>query len=344
MRSFLIEAKAVPARVLVAGAGSIGLRHARLWRELTGVEVGICDPTGSTLEAARQELAGIQTWSNFSDALALGPEVVVVATPHSSHAELTCQSLESGADVLCEKPMSMDSASSQEMQIAAEKTGRTLRVGFVNRFHPGLKKLKEMWSAGVLGQALHIQYTVGAYETLPNSRSRYQSKLPGSLVMDYVHGLDLILWLGEMSPAGIYARGVEGGTFPLSSSPNLCNAILDYPTPFLAGIHLDYAVGPTRASIEVIGDKASAGSGLLNGSFWLRERESGTAIEESLPFDRDDMFREQIQDFLLSRSGGKSIGCTPAEGCVSTELMEVFLQSLKEQRRIPFRQQYETHE
>jgi len=333
-----LKTAAKPSKVLVAGAGSIGLRHARLWAELPGVEVSVCDSSAEAIEQAKDKLPEITYWSDFEKALSSGPEVVVVATPHGSHASLSCRAMQAGADVLCEKPMSLDLASSREMESAAAATGRIFRVGFVNRFHPGLKKLKKMWMGGLLGQPMHIQYTVGAYETLPNSRSRYQSTLPGALVMDYVHGLDLILWLGGMHPAGIYARGVQGGAFPLSSPPNLCNAILDYNTAFLAGIHLDYAMGPTRANIEVIGDLASAGSGLLDGSFWIRERERDRTTEQQLRFERDDMFREQIQDFLVARSGGEGAGCTAAEGCVSTELMEVFLQSLRENQRIPISQ------
>jgi len=52
----------------------------------------------------------------------------------------------------------------------------------------------------------------------------------------------------------------------------------------------------------------------------------------------------KAQDFLFARSGKAGMGCTAAEGCLSTELMEVFLQSLREQRRVPFKQPENTHE
>lgn len=324
----------VPRRLVVAGAGSIGLRHARLWRELTGVEVGVCDPNESALKAAGKELAGIETWQDFSDALAWGPDVVVVATPHALHADLTCQALQSGADVLCEKPMSMDHRSANRMAKAAAETRRLLKIGFVNRFHPGLRKLKGLGEEGSLGQMLTIRYTAGAYETLPNSRSRYQVDLPGALIMDYAHGIDLILWLSGRRPSGVYVRGIAGGNFPLSSSPNVCEVLFDYGDPFLASMQLDYAVAPVRASVDVIGDAATATVDLISGSFALRQRAENRTTNEIIPFERDDLFRDQIRDFLSARSGQPGIGCGAQEGVDSTVLMESVLASLAKQARI----------
>lgn len=323
------------SRVLVAGAGSIGLRHARLWREVPGVQVGICDSNPEFLARARPELCGAETWTDFSSALEWRPDIAVVAVPHHLHAELTCAAFEAGADVLCEKPMSLDVAESLKMAAAASENGRVLRVGFVNRFHPGLVRLKHLMETKALGCVLHSRYEVGSYETLVNSRSRYQSALPGALVMDYVHGIDLLLWLLGEIPCGVYAKGIQGGDFEFSSSPNLCEAVFDYKASMLASMQLDYAIGPLRHTTEVIGDRAAVKVDLIHGKISIRDRLQDTITQEVVSLERDDLFRAQIQDFLDIRAAKPGKGCSPQEGIQTTAVMQSVLTALGTQERIP---------
>jgi predicted dehydrogenase len=65
-------------------------------------------------------------------------EVVVVATPHDTHAELAALALTAGRHVWCEKPLALTSAGLSEIEAAWEASGRQLMVGFNRRWSPAV--------------------------------------------------------------------------------------------------------------------------------------------------------------------------------------------------------------
>jgi predicted dehydrogenase/threonine dehydrogenase-like Zn-dependent dehydrogenase len=63
-----------------------------------------------------------------------GVDVVVIATPHDSHAELTTMALKDGRHVWCEKPLALTMDELGEVEVAWEASGRQLMVGFNRRW------------------------------------------------------------------------------------------------------------------------------------------------------------------------------------------------------------------
>ena len=64
--------------------------------------------------------------------------VVVIATPHDIHEELTCQALAAGRDVWCEKPVALSLAGLDEVEKAWRGSGRQLTLGFNRRWAPAV--------------------------------------------------------------------------------------------------------------------------------------------------------------------------------------------------------------
>jgi len=60
-------------------------------------------------------------------------DIVHVLTPNSSHCPISCDALEAGKHVMCEKPMAISAAEAQKMVDTAKKTGKKLTVGYQNR-------------------------------------------------------------------------------------------------------------------------------------------------------------------------------------------------------------------
>jgi predicted dehydrogenase len=65
-------------------------------------------------------------------------DVVVIATPHSTHAELAAQALERGRHVWCEKPLALTLDELERVEKAAASGGGVLVVGFNRRFSPAV--------------------------------------------------------------------------------------------------------------------------------------------------------------------------------------------------------------
>jgi len=143
-------------RVAVAGLGSMGRQHVRVLSELDGVEVvAAADPS----EEARQRVAQnvdvplVADWRALAES---GAQAVVNALPTPHHHEATLALLEAGQDVLVEKPIAVTAAEAEELVREAERLGRVLVVGHVERFNPAIVRLRELISAGGLGEIVTL--------------------------------------------------------------------------------------------------------------------------------------------------------------------------------------------
>jgi predicted dehydrogenase len=96
-----------------------------------------------------------------------GVDAVVLATPHSMHATQVMAAAAAGKHVYCEKPFTLTKREAEDAVAAVRKAGVTLAVGYNRRFHPEMKKLRDMVRGGELGTILHVEATM----TFPNALS-----------------------------------------------------------------------------------------------------------------------------------------------------------------------------
>ncbi len=109
----------------------------------------------------RQALAdkhGLRLSATIAEALA-DPEVqaVVLATPHSMHADQIEQVARAGKPVLCEKPFTLKRADAVRAVRACQDAGVLLGIAHNRRFLPAVGELKRVVQSGALGQLLHIE-------------------------------------------------------------------------------------------------------------------------------------------------------------------------------------------
>ncbi len=319
--------------VLVVGTGSIGLRHARLCRERGDLVVECCDSRSEGLDEARRVLGEVRCWQNLDEALAAGPDIVIAATPHDQHEVVSIAAMRAGCHVLCEKPMSHDVASAHRMLAAQQETGRILRIGYNMHFHPAMMRLQQLIAGGSLGTPAVARYVVGSYFTLECSRSRHQRDLFGAIIMDYAHGIDALRWLLKGTPAGVYARGIQAGNVELTSNPNALSAIVDYTAPLLAEIQINYLTKPQADLVEVVGDLATVSVVLSASEVTIRHRIRDEITKETLPYERDDMYRRQIQALLDVIDGRPADMTTGEQGAEAVAVADAILASLRSGKR-----------
>jgi predicted dehydrogenase len=111
--------------------------------------------------ALRQGLAekyGLRLSPSLAEMLR-DPEVqaVVLATPHSLHADQIEKVARAGKPVLCEKPLTLKRADAVRAVRACEEAGVLLALAHNRRFLPGVAELKSIIASGALGQLLHIE-------------------------------------------------------------------------------------------------------------------------------------------------------------------------------------------
>ena len=103
----------------------------------------------------RHELAPVAT---LDAALADdGIDAIVLATPHSQHADQIIAVAGAGKAVFCEKPLTLTRAEAERAVAACREAGIVLGVGTDKRFFPAMQELARIAASGELGRLLHIE-------------------------------------------------------------------------------------------------------------------------------------------------------------------------------------------
>jgi myo-inositol 2-dehydrogenase/D-chiro-inositol 1-dehydrogenase len=150
-------------RVGVIGVGVMGADHAeRIVTRIAGARlVAVSDPDTARAGDLAVRFPGVRVVADPLELVADAEvDAVLIASPGFVHEEQVLACLEHGKYALCEKPLTMDSASSLRLVEAEAKGGRPLvQVGFMRRFDPEYLQLKALLDSGSFGRALLVHNT-----------------------------------------------------------------------------------------------------------------------------------------------------------------------------------------
>jgi predicted dehydrogenase len=182
-------------RVGIAGCGLIGAkRAASLGQDRL---VGCYDIDLAAADRLAVE-HGAEACRSFGQLLDLHPDIVVVATVHSSLSSLACEALASGSHVLVEKPAGVSLRDVEAIQLAAQQSGRLVKVGFNHRFFPGIARAVTEAGSGMHGAVMFARGRYGhggrlGYEK--EWRADPARSGGGEIIDQGMHLLDLSHWL-----------------------------------------------------------------------------------------------------------------------------------------------------
>ena len=138
-------------------------------------------------------------------------DVVVVTAPDHTHADLVTRSLRAGADVVVEKPLTIDVDGCRRITEAAAETGRDLVMTFNYRYSPRNSSLKEVIASGRIGTvtSVHFEWALDTVHGADYFRRWHAQKdlSGGLLVHKSSHHFDLVNWWIDDAPERVYARG-----------------------------------------------------------------------------------------------------------------------------------------
>ena len=196
-------------KILIIGCGNIGSRHIMHASKLADI-IGVCD---TDKEKANQFAEQYNTKAFYDMHSALETcstiDLVSICTPNGLHAAHSILALENGANVLCEKPMAISTASATKMIETAQAYQKKLYVVKQNRYNPPIEYLKNLIEQKALGNIYSFQ--VNGYWNRP---AAYYKDWKGSLALDggtlytqFSHFIDLILWLfGDVQNANLIRK------------------------------------------------------------------------------------------------------------------------------------------
>ena len=202
--------------MLKAAIVGLGRYADRLVAPVQGVSDKIEFVAGATRDPARGEAFaarhGLRLARDYAALLSDAEvEAVVLATPHSLHAEQVQQAAHAGKHVFVEKPFTLTRASAEETVAICRRQGIVLAVGFQSRFYPAFAELQKAVRGGVLGEILHIEAQIsgppgGTQDRTPGHWRTSRTEQPaGGMTGKGVHLLDLMIALcGPVE--SVYAR------------------------------------------------------------------------------------------------------------------------------------------
>lgn len=138
-------------------------------------------------------------------------DVAIVTSPDHTHADLVSRALRAGADVVVEKPLTIDAEGCRTIDAAVAGTGRQVVMTFNYRYSPRNSSLKEVISSGRIGQvtSVHFEWALDTMHGADYFRRwhRYKDRSGGLLVHKSSHHFDLVNWWLADTPVRVYARG-----------------------------------------------------------------------------------------------------------------------------------------
>jgi predicted dehydrogenase len=182
-------------RVAIVGAGRLGSLHAEKYAALPGVKVAFVadiDLARATALAARAGAKALEHCGHLKGRV----DIASVAVPGISHYPVARELLESGIDVLLEKPMAATVAEARELAAVAARHQRILQVGHLERFNPAIVHLRSI---------LNSPRFIECHRLAPFT----ERGTDVDVVLDLmVHDLDVILSVTDTAPRALEAVGV----------------------------------------------------------------------------------------------------------------------------------------
>lgn len=190
--------------LVVIGYGGMGTWHTQhaLKSDVVNL-VGIYDILPEKCALARER--GIFAYDSLEAVLADEKvDMVTVAIPNDSHKEVVVKALNAGKNVLCEKPVAMNSEELEEMIAAAEKNGKVFSVHQNRRFDVDFLAMKQIKESGELGEIINIESRIHGSRGIP-SDWRGEKEHGGGMVLDWgVHLIDQILQIFDEKIEKVY--------------------------------------------------------------------------------------------------------------------------------------------
>lgn len=128
-----------------------------------------------------------------------GIDAVVLATPHTQHAEQVIAAARAGKHVFTDKPFALTRASAEAAARACADARRVLAVGFNWRYQPALQEIRRMLQDRRLGRLLHIEgnFNGPSVYRFPKEHWRQQPEEgpAGGMTGRGVHVVDSMLYL-----------------------------------------------------------------------------------------------------------------------------------------------------
>jgi predicted dehydrogenase len=305
-------------KILIVGLGSIGRRHLKHLVALGQKDIILLRSHKSTLPD--DELAGYSVETDLQSALNHKPDAVIVSNPTSLHMEIAIPAVKAGCHIFLEKPISdtLRSIEALEKAIAVHKT--KVVVGFQFRYHPALNKIKELLENQAIGRPISFRVHWGEY--LPNwhpwedYKNSYAARkeLGGGVVLTLTHPLDYMrMLLGDVAELWSFIGNYGKLEIDVEDAAEIG---LKFENNVFGTVHINYNQQPPKHQIEFVCTEGTIRWDNEENFVNTYDARTKQWVQHPNPsdFDRDWLFKKQMEHFIDVVNNDKSPKCTLEDG------------------------------
>ncbi|GAB2455663.1 putative dehydrogenase [Conyzicola lurida] len=136
---------------------------------------------------------------------------VIVTSPDFTHADFVSRSLLAGADVVVEKPITINAEGLRQIADAIERSGHSVVTTFNYRYSPRNSALRELIQSGAIGDvtSVHFEWVLDTVHGADYFRRWHRDKenSGGLLIHKASHHFDLVNWWIDAAPRRVFASG-----------------------------------------------------------------------------------------------------------------------------------------
>jgi predicted dehydrogenase len=228
-------------------------------------------------------------------------DAVYIANPHRFHYDCIKMCLAAGKPVLCEKPLTVNAAQTQELIALAEQNKVFLMEALWSRFQPAWRQVREWLEQQKIGEIKLLSSTFGVNVPRNNDDRLLNPELAGGVLLDMgVYNVSMSQYVMQQRPVKILAEGVVGET----GVDERCSVTMSYGEA--ASQFTCNFMSNTENSFTIYGSK---GFIRIPGMFWVASQaclqlEGQPAEVFESPF-RASGFEYQIEEVMQCVRAGK---------------------------------------
>jgi len=290
-------------RAGVAGAGSMGRNHARVYGLIDEVDLAAVYDADF---ARAKEIAGefgtvaVDSLEEFAEAC----DLASVAVPTVAHLEVGGKLMKKGVHVLMEKPIAPNVAEAQSLVEIASEHDRILQVGHIERFNPVMRELEKKLNHPTFIEAHRLS-------PFPNR------SMDIGVVLDLmIHDLEIILHLVNSPVANIDSVGVP----VLTTSEDIANARIRFENGCVANVTASRISPERMRKIRVFQDDGYLSLDYQEQTGEMYWKDGMQIMKKEVEVEKDEPLKLELAAFVESVRDGKTPAVTGQQGAKALEV------------------------
>ena len=287
--------------ILIVGYGSIGKRHFKNISKILDAKIIVLTKQKNLPELQKNNVYVV---NSLKEALSYKPNIGFVTNETSFHVDTAIKLANNGMNLFLEKPLSHSTKNVNKLQKIIKKKKLITQIGCHMRFHPCVRKIKNILEKNSLGRILSVDIESSSYlpdwHPYEDYRFGYAARddLGGGISLTSIHEIDLLYWffgmpqkvfsiIGKFSDLKVKTDDLSVMTFLLKNK-------------IIGEVHLDYFQRPEFKSCKIKGVKGTLywDSCINEVNFFPHKSQKWKSLIKIKKFQKNSMYVDEIKYFF----------------------------------------------